>query len=114
MSISYTWKITTVKILNRGNLSDIIAQVYWSKQGVNGLGKSGTFNGSTSFDLNGIDINSFIDYSSISESTIIDWIKSDIDSKTGFGDHIDSVISAQIEANATTSIPYVTWQAPST
>ena len=49
MSISYTWKVTSLKVRNEGQYENAVVQTYWTKTGVDEDGNRGTFSGATPF-----------------------------------------------------------------
>lgn len=97
MSISYTWKITTIKTINQNAYSDVVAQVYWSKTGTDENNRTGTFNGVTPLSAINVLPEDFISYEQLSHDIILSWIQADINSKEGFEEHINGKIAADIQ-----------------
>lgn len=109
MAITYTWKITTVKTCQQNGYSDVVAQVYWSKIGTNSNGATGIFNGITPLTAENVLPENFISYDQLSSEIILGWVKDDVQTKTGFEDHINQSIENQINSTLATSTSAAEW-----
>ena len=95
MSITYTWKINSVKVRNEGSNCDAIVQTYWEKTGTDALGNSGTFNGATPFTSVNVPEGQFVPYSDLTEEVVLDWIKSVVVDQ--YEQHVNEQIQKQID-----------------
>lgn len=98
MSISYTWRLTSLKKTNTSDLNDVIIQTNWEKIGTDEDGNTGSFPGSSQFDLNTLDPDDFISYNDLTEEVILGWIQSTI--IDGYEAHANKTISDQIDEKA--------------
>jgi hypothetical protein len=95
MSISYTWKVSSLKKTNAVDLNDVIIQTSWNKIGTDEDGNTGVFPGSSQFNLNTIDPDNFVSYDDLTEEIILGWVQSSIDE--GYDAHANDIISQQID-----------------
>ena len=98
--MKYEWKITSLKKTDdpSAELNDIIVQTRWTLTGTDKDGNSGTFTGATPFEPDQVDPTNFTTYESLTEATIIGWIKNVVETNPGYKDHIESQIQKQIDA----------------
>lgn len=96
MSLTYTWKLKSLKKTNTAEFEDVIVQTYWECTGTDADGDSGTFHGATPFPAQDVNGDGFIDYKDLTEEVVLDWIKAQV--VGGYKDHVDSQILKQIEA----------------
>ena len=76
MTITHTWKITSVKTKTEGTYANTIVQVYWNKIGTDENGKVGVFSGVTPFSTTTMsDGDIFIPYIKLTEETVLKWVK---------------------------------------
>lgn len=77
MAITYSWKVTTLKVKNIGDdRKNAVVQVYWEKIGTDENGKSGVFYGATSFTADlGDNSGPFIPFEDLTDQDVISWIK---------------------------------------
>lgn len=94
--MNYTWKLTSLKRKDSGNLKNIIVQTYWEKTGTDENGNTGTFVGATPFDLTTIDPDNFIKYEDLTEEMVLGWIQSVV--VGSYEEHVNQKIAEQIEA----------------
>lgn len=94
MEINYTWKLLSLKKVNTSNLNDVIIQTVWEKIGINEDGVTGTFLGSTEFDLDSVDPNNFISYENLTEENVLGWVHSIV--IEGYEKYVNKVILDQI------------------
>lgn len=103
MSITYTWKLTRFKKLdNSNNLSNIVFQTYWEKEGTDEHGNTGKFSGATPFDPSVVDPNNFTPYESLTEEIVLGWIKSVVVGT--YEEHVNEQIANQISEKVNTQI----------
>ena len=95
MSLTYTWKLKSLKKTDTTLLKDVIIQTYWELKGTDEDGYSGTFSGATPFTPTDIDGDGFITYKDLTEEIVLGWIKTQV--VDGYKDHIDGVIMKQID-----------------
>ena len=100
MAINYTWKITSLKKSNTNDLENVIIGTRWECTGTDSDGVSGTFNGATPFSLNSVNPENFVEYSSLTEEMVLDWIKNTVSGSapTNYWPHISERIQKAIEA----------------
>jgi len=101
MAINYTWKITALKKSNSGDLENVIIGTRWECIGTDSDGATGTFVGATPFSVNSVNPESFVDYSSLTEDTVLGWIKNHVSGSgpTNYWPHISERIQKAIEAS---------------
>ena len=101
MAINYTWKITALKKSNSGDLENVIIGTRWECIGTDSDGATGTFVGATPFSVNSVNPESFVDYSSLTEDTVLGWIKTHVrgSGPTNYWPHISERIEKAIEAS---------------
>ena len=95
MSLTYTWKLKSLKKTSTNALQDVIVQTHWECTGTDSDGHSGTFHGATPFDLNTVDPAHFTVYSDLTEETVLGWIQAVV--VDGYKEHIDQQIQKQID-----------------
>ncbi len=96
MTITYTWKVTGVKVKDEGANTNAIVQTYWQKIGTDENNNTGTFSGATPFTsstmTNG---NTFVPFNELTEETVLSWIKNVV---TGnYEEHVNAQIAKQIQ-----------------
>jgi hypothetical protein len=113
MTITYTWKITSLKVKDEGNLTNAVVQTYWSKTGVDEDGNEGTFSGATPFTVNPDDESGpFIPFEQLTEEDVLSWIKTIV--VGSYEEHVNSKIKEQIEAKISPVVEKTLPWAPST
>lgn len=97
MTITYTWKITSLKVKDEGTLTNAVVQTYWSKTGVDEDGNEGTFSGATPFTVNPDDESGpFKPFDQLTEEDVLSWIKTVV--VESYEEHVNGKIKEQIEA----------------
>jgi hypothetical protein len=98
MSITYTWKINSLKVKDLNDSKPkAIVQTYWSVTGKNENGDEGTFSGATPFTVDPNDAcGPFIPFDELTEEDVINWIKTVVNKDIGYKNHIDEQIIKQI------------------
>jgi hypothetical protein len=92
MTITYTWKVTSMKVVDTDDLQNVVIQTYWVKTGVDEDGNEGSFSGATPLSISSVDPENFVPYDELTQSIVIEWINDSITDQT----HIDSRIEEQI------------------
>jgi hypothetical protein len=78
--INYTWSITKLEyIQEENNLSDVIKTVYWTYTAQEVSGNQYTVSCSNAYPLPSLSPDSFIDFSSLTEEQVIQWLESSLD-----------------------------------
>jgi hypothetical protein len=95
MSISYALKLSSLKKTNIDDLNDVIIQTNWVKIGTDEDGNTGSFPGSSQFDLDTLDPDDFISYEDLTEEIVLEWIQSSIGES--YDAHANMIISQQID-----------------
>jgi hypothetical protein len=100
MSLTYTWKIKSLKKLDDpfAELNDIIVQTYWECTGTDSDGNSGTFHGATPFEPDQVDPDNFTTYENLTEAQVLGWIQDVVNTNDSYKEHIDRQIQTQIDA----------------
>jgi hypothetical protein len=95
MAITYSWKVTSIRVKQQETLSDVVVQTYWEKIGVDEFGNEGKFSGATPFSEKNIDPGQFIPFEQLTEEIIISWIKAVVVGE--YETHVNEVIAKQID-----------------
>lgn len=96
MAITYTWKITGLKVKDVTNKPSAVVQTYWTKTGTDENGNEGTFVGATPFTVDPTDESGpFIPFDQLTEDDIIAWIQTIV--VDGYEEHVNSKIKEQID-----------------
>ena len=100
MSLTYTWKIKSLKKQDdpSAELNDIIVQTYWECTGTDEDDHSGTFHGATPFEPDRVDPNNFTSYEDLTEAQVLSWIQDIVNDSPTYKAHIDQQIQKQIDA----------------
>lgn len=108
MSVTYTWKIKSLKTQKINNQDGFIFQTYWTKTGTDENGNEGVFSGATPFPPKP-DV-PFIPLESLAEETVLDWIKAVVVGE--YENHVNAQIQKSIDDKialvADTPLPWVT------
>ena len=94
--MTYTWKITGVKTVDTGDVTDAVIQTYWEKIGTDENGNQGTFVGATPFSQSSINPESFVPYTELTEEIILNWIQAVV--VGDYEQHVNEQIQKQINA----------------
>ena len=70
MSITYTWKVTSIKTTDVGDINDFVVQTHWKKIGTDDDGNVGEFVGATPFDTSTMDSDSIVPYDQLTEDIV--------------------------------------------
>ena len=94
MSLTYTWKLKSLKKTNTSQFNNVVVQTYWEVTGTDADGDSGTFHGATPFPAQDVNGDGFIDYNDLTEETVLGWVKAIVTG--GYKQHVDEQIMKQI------------------
>lgn len=107
MAITYEWSMTGVKTATSGEIDNAIIGTRWKVVGTDENGNTGEFVGATPFELSSIDTNNFIEYHSLDEENVLNWVKNHVSGSnrtTNYWAHISGQIQKQItNSNLTVS-----------
>lgn len=113
MAITYTWKVTSVKVKNVSDVKqNAVVQTYWQKIGTDENGNEGTFSGATPFSVDPTDGDGpFIPFDQLTEQDVIDWIKKVV--VGSYEEHVNAQIQKQIDEKISpVSEPTLPWAPP--
>jgi hypothetical protein len=96
MAITYTWKLTSLKKIDKHGLEEAIFQTYWKKIGTDEDGNEGEFSGATPFDISKVDPNEYIPYNELTEEIVLGWIKPVVVNE--YEKHVNEQIQKAIDA----------------
>jgi len=101
MGLTYEWKLTGLRKQNSENVNDAVVGTNWKLTGTDEDGNAGVFSGATPFTISSINTGSFIEYSSLTEDVVLDWVKNYVSgsSSTNYMSHINGVILKEINSN---------------
>ena len=103
MSITYTWKVTSIKTKDETNTDkainkDAVIQTYWQKIGKDSDGNEGTFSGATPLTSVNTSASDFKALADLKESDVLGWIQAQV---TGdYEVHVNAQIQKQIDDKA--------------
>lgn len=95
MSLTYTWKLKSLKKTSTGDYENLIVGTQWECTGTDADGNEGTFFGATPFKAEDVESESFVAYNDLTEETVLSWIKSIV--VGGYKQHVDEQIQKQID-----------------
>jgi len=109
MAITYTWKVTGLKKTSTEGLSDVVIGTQWNCKGTDEDGNEGTFSGATPFKASDVNVDSFVNFSQLTEETVLSWIKPVVTG--GYWDHVKEQIQKQINGkkNPIVDVPHMPW-----
>ena len=100
MAITYTWEVTGLKKRNEGDNVDAVVQVHWNKRGTDEAGVTGIFSGRTSLTTvpeEGESAAEFIQFSDLTETVVLNWVKAIANDGDSYESHINGQIKTQID-----------------
>ena len=103
MSITYTWKVTSIKTKDETNTDkvinkDAVIQTYWQKIGRDNDGNEGKFSGATPLTSVNTSASDFKSLADLKESDVLGWIQAQV---TGdYETHVNAQIQKQIDDKA--------------
>lgn len=95
MAITYTWKLTSLKKRNTGDLENVIVQTFWQKIGTDEDGNEGIFSGATPFDPSQVDPDNFTSFENLTQTQVLGWIQSVV--VGSYEQHVNEQIQKQID-----------------
>jgi hypothetical protein len=96
MSITYTWKVTGIKVKDEGPNANAVVQTYWTKTGEDEDGNKGTFNGATPFTSTTMPEGStFVPFAELTEEIVLSWIQDVV--VDNYETHVNEQIQKQID-----------------
>jgi hypothetical protein len=106
MGLTYEWKLTGLRKQNSETVNDAVVGTQWKLTGTDEDGNQGSFSGATPFNINEVNTGSFIEYSSLTEAQVLNWVKNHVSgsSPTSYMDHINGVILKEINSKKWTSV----------
>lgn len=106
MSVTYTWKVKSVKTCMVDGQEDYVFQTYWIKTGTDEQGNEGTFSGATPFEPE--TSGSFTPFDQLTEEQVIGWIQQVVvgDYEQHVNDQIQRAIDAKKAAVANPALPW--------
>jgi hypothetical protein len=114
MAITYTWKITGLKIKDvTTDRPAAVVQTYWEKIGTDENGNQGTFSGATPFTVDPTDNSGpFIEFSVLTEQDVINWIKEVV--VGSYEEHVNKKILERIDQQIAPIVNVnLPWRSPS-
>ena len=96
MALTYTWKVTGIKVKDEGPNTNAVVQTYWTKTGTDENGNEGTFSGATPFTSTTMPEGStFTPFDQLTEEIVIGWIQGVV--VDGYEEHVNGQIQKQID-----------------
>lgn len=95
MAITYTWKVTSLKVKDEGDNTSAVVQTYWTKTGTDENGNTGVFAGATPFTSVNVPAGQFVPFDQLTEETVLGWIQSVVVGQ--YEEHVNGVIAKQID-----------------
>jgi len=101
MAITYTWKVTDMKVRNQDiestTYEKTVVQTFWEKTGTDENGNTGMFAGATPFDYKP-ESSTFIPFSELNEEIVVGWIQGVVVGR--YEEHVNEQIQKEIDENA--------------
>lgn len=102
MAFTYTWEVTGLRKRDQVNsegatLSGAVVQTYWKVTGTDADGNTGEFSGATPFTAENVPAGEFTAFESLTEETVLGWIRSVVEGDLPYKEHIDERIAHQID-----------------
>lgn len=99
MTLTYTWKVTNLKIQDvTANRPKAVVQTYWEKHGTDENGNTGFFAGATPFTVDPTDDSGpFIPFDQLTEADVLGWIQSVV--VGDYEKHVNERIQKNMEEN---------------
>lgn len=95
MAITYTWKVTSLKVKDEGDNTNAVVQTYWTKTGTDENGNTGVFSGATPFTSVKVPAGEFVPFNQLTEETVLGWIQDIVVGQ--YEEHVNGVIAKQID-----------------
>lgn len=95
MAITYTWKVTSLKVKDEGDNTSAVVQTYWTKTGTDENGNTGVFSGATPFTSVNVPAGEFVPFNQLTEEAVLGWIQDIVVGQ--YEEHVNGVIAKQID-----------------
>jgi hypothetical protein len=95
MTITYTWKVTGLKVKDEESLTNVVYQTYWKKIGTDEDGTVGEFSGATPFPAATVNPDNFTPFSELTEEQVLSWIQPIVTG--GYEEHVNQQIQKAID-----------------
>jgi hypothetical protein len=95
MSLTYQWKLRSLKKADTSSFDNVVVETSWDCIGTDQNGVFGVYNGVTQFNPFDVDGDSFVAYEDLTEAIVLDWIYTTF--VGNYKDHIDLLITRQID-----------------
>jgi hypothetical protein len=102
MAITYTWKLTGLKKMDKGGIEGLVFQTYWKKIGTDENGNTGEFVGATPIPADSVVEDDFIPYEQLTEEIVLSWVKPIV--VGSYESHVNGVIAKQIEEKVSPTV----------
>ena len=94
MAITYTWKLTGLKKMDKSGIEGVVFQTYWKKIGTDENGNTGEFVGATPIPADSVVEDDFVPYEQLTEEIVLSWVKPVVIGS--YESHVNGVIAKQI------------------
>jgi hypothetical protein len=107
MSMTYTWKMKEIKVMDETNsdgkvLKDAVVQTTWTKTGKDADGNEGVFSGATPLTAANVSEGDFKALNTLTEEQVLTWIKALVEPDAAYVAHINEQILKDIERSKVT------------
>lgn len=99
-TLTFSWSVTGVKTKNEVGNTGAVVQTYWKLTAEDSDGHTSEFSGATPFSTVGM-TGDFVNFSELTEETVLGWIKSEVAKNAGYQDHIFEVIFKAVDHKKT-------------
>jgi hypothetical protein len=100
MAYEYAWELNGLTKSNHNDLKNVIVGTRWTVIATDEYGNKGSFVGATPFKATDVNIDSFTDFTDLTEQQVLGWIQNEVSGSNGRGywSHIYERIHSQIDA----------------
>jgi hypothetical protein len=107
MALTLEYSVTNLKVKDEVNaegvtLPNAVVQTYWKVTGTDENGNTGEWSGATPFSAKNVPSASFTSFESLTEETVVGWIKNVVETEPGYKDHILEQLQREIDSTITT------------
>lgn len=119
MAFTYTWEVTGLRKRDQVNsegatLPGAVVQTYWKVTGTDADGNTGEFSGATPFTAEEVPAGEFTAFESLTEETVLSWIRAVVEGDLPYKQHIDERIAHQIDQEQEEDVNEMPWGGPVT
>ena len=107
MEITYTWAVTSMKVVDTDDIENAVIQTYWTKTGVDADGNSGMFSGATHLSISTVDPDNFVPYEELTQEIVIGWIQAVVNNQVHINEHIQKQIDQKKNPVIEKPLPWV-------